>query len=274
MDALKVAAVQWQVTPAHSWSGFWDHCRRCLDLASGADLVVLPEHFVLETWPLLGDGGLRVLGSFRGELAAWFSQESTARGCTIVAGSWFNPGLVNQVEVFSPDGQIRIQPKNVLTQFESVEWGLVEAQGLTRQVDPRLGTLVCYDSEFPEAGRALASEGVLLLAVPAFTEGRHGFHRVRHGCLARALENQIYVVHASLVGGLGVEPCVTATGSSAILAPPVRGFPEDGVLAESPFDEECSVAVEVCFEALLAAREDDDVRNWNDRDRSQWKFQP
>jgi len=133
---------------------------------------------------------------------------------------------------------------------------------------------VCYDCEFPESSRVLAESGMLVQVVPAFTETRHGFGRVRWSCHARAIENQLFVVHASLVGSLGREPVVSAVGSSAVLTPPIEPFPPGAVLAETDFGVEGVALAEIDFATLLKAREGGDVRNWNDRNRGDWTVRP
>lgn len=273
---MKAAAVSWSVRPQSRLADFFDHASRCLDMAQGADLVVLPEHFVLEIWPMIGTEdvrrGIQVLADLRPELVAFFQNEAKSRNQIIFAGSWFARaragGVVNVAEVFAPEWH-GWQPKNVLTQFELVEWGLVERTGLA-SLPNNLGVLVCYDSEFPEAARGLCEAGTLALAVPAFTESAFGFHRVRSCCLARAVENQVFVLHASLIGGLDSEPCPAAYGTSAIIAPSIEPFPAGGVLAETVIGVEAAAIAEIDFDALLAARGTGDVRNWDDRGKSSW----
>jgi predicted amidohydrolase len=184
----------------------------------------------------------------------------------------------------SDDGQIRnvchvvdsrgehttAQEKVKLTTYEREVWKIAPGRGLSTLPDQQTSVLICYDSEFPEAGRALAERGVLLFCVPAFTETMHGFHRVRHSCHARAIENQVFVVHSSLVGSLGREPVPNAVGSSAILAPSFEPFPANGVLAETTMNEEEIAVAKLDFNALRKAREEGDVRNWHDRDAEWW----
>ena len=55
----------------------------------------------------------------------------------------------------------------------------------------KIGVLVCYDVEFPEAARHLADEGAEILFVPFCTDNRQGYLRVRYCAQARAIENQI-----------------------------------------------------------------------------------
>jgi predicted amidohydrolase len=71
-----------------------------------------------------------------------------------------------------------------------------EIQGL------RLGILICYDVEFPEAVRTLALAGADLIAVP--TALIRPFDGVARTLVpARAMENQVYVAYAGLCGAEG-----------------------------------------------------------------------
>jgi predicted amidohydrolase len=178
---------------------------------------------------------------------------------------------VNTAIVLNPDGSVTTDvPKVVLTQYETNEWRLIPGQGLRSLPDERVGVTVCYDSEFPESGRSLAESGVCVQCVPAFTETEHGFHRVRASCRARAVENQIFVVHASLFGSLGREPVPNAVGSAAVMAPCSSPFPSNGVLAETPVNAEGVAYAELDFDALALARTAGDVRNWEDRSKGDW----
>jgi predicted amidohydrolase len=162
--------------------------------------------------------------------------------------------------------------KNNLTNYEQEIWGLARGSGLVMLPDTKLGVTICYDCEFPESGRALAENGVLLQCVPAYTETEHGFHRVRHCSHARAIENQIFVAHSSLIGDIGREPVPSTYGSSAILSPTIEPFPANGVLAETQPNVEGIAIANLDFDQLLEARQLGDVRNWHDRLNSDWRF--
>lgn len=63
----------------------------------------------------------------------------------------------------------------------------------------RIGLLICYDIEFPEAARRLALAGADILLVP--TAQMQPFEAVaRHVIPARAYENQLYVAYANHSG--------------------------------------------------------------------------
>lgn len=108
---------------------------------------------------------------------------------------------------------------------------------------------------------------MLFQCVPAWTETMHGFQRVRWACQARAVENQVCVIHSSLVGRVGNEE---SHGSSAIIVPPHLPFPLNTILAETPMDEEGVAIAEVDPADLLKCREMGEVRNWRDRDAGDW----
>ncbi|MFN3346415.1 MAG: nitrilase-related carbon-nitrogen hydrolase [Candidatus Bipolaricaulaceae bacterium] len=90
-------------------------------------------------------------------------------------------------------------------------FAVVKAGGLP------LGILICYDHMFPEAARALALQGALLLAHPAnFVLPGLGQLTMR----VRALENRVFVVTANRVGTEARdEPPLTFTGMSQIVSP-------------------------------------------------------
>jgi predicted amidohydrolase len=81
--------------------------------------------------------------------------------------------------------------------------------------DMRIGILICYDVEFPEAVRALALQGAELIAVP--TALMRPFDRVARWLVpVRAFENQVFLAYANRCGREGdLEYC----GESCVIAP-------------------------------------------------------
>lgn len=96
----------------------------------------------------------------------------------------------------------------------------------------RVGVLICYDVEFPEAVRALALQGAELIAVP--TALMFPYTQIPRVLIpTRALENQIFVAYANRIG---VEGDLTYCGLSTIAAP-------DGtVLAQAGAEETLLIA--------------------------------
>lgn len=284
------AAVNWSIRDIQSESEFFDHLRELVYQASdkGAQLIVLPELVVLEFLAL--EPGLE--GTQTTEFMAKFEEPyeealyslAEETGAVIVGGSHMiaeTDGYRNAcLSAYPTDERFHLgaddytagdyQRKVVLTVTERENMGLLPGAGLMPLHDRRIGVTICYDCEFPESGRSLAASGCLVQCVPAWTETVHGFQRVRWSCRARALENQVFVIHASIVGGLGREPVPVCVGSSAILTPCGEPFPESAMLAETPWCEEGLAIAELDFEALEACRSTGDVRNWSDRNAGDW----
>ncbi len=272
---MKIAAVNFALRRIASEQEFFDHLREIL-ISITADWVVLPELCSLEllaSKPIMNpEAEPAWLANFYDDIEALFVETANLKGFSIVGGSHFRMAegqITNVAPVVLPTGQVQRQTKNKLTSYERDIWRIAAGKSLT---PPHTGvaTLVCYDCEFPEAGRALAEAGTYVLAVPAFTETRRGFQRVRWSCHARAIENQCFVAHASLVGSLGREPVPETVGTSAIIAPSIEPFPESAVLAETPFGIESVAIADVDFNELLTARKAGDVRNWDDRRPDCW----
>lgn len=277
----KVSVVSWKLRPVAGDGDFFAHLFDFVNEAhaAGTNVLVLPELYVLELIQLEPEvrevDVPKYLAQYGEVLEEWLQRISESSGMIIVGGSHFKStpeGILNVCAVAHPQLGVAITEKNNLTHYEQEIWGLNRGEGLKMMPDARLGVTVCYDSEFPESGRALAENGVLLQCVPAYTETEHGFHRVRYCSHARAIENQIFVAHASLVGDIGREPVPSTFGSSAILCPTIAPFPANGILAETGINEEGIAHAEVNFEQLLEARQLGDVRNWHDRTNSDWRF--
>lgn len=278
---IRVAAVNWKIREIHRDSEFFGHFYDLVEKAheAGAAVVVVPELMVLELLhlePKLKEPDVpKYLMQFADAIEEWVQRISNVSGLVLVGGSHFKEtpeGIVNASAIGHPSLGLVLAAKNNLTQYEKEMWDLTAGSGLVKIPDRRVGVTICYDAEFPASGRALAEEGVTIQCVPSFTETMHGFHRVRWCCHARTVENQVYVVQSSLVGSLGREPVPTAVGSSAILCPPLRQFPANGILMESMINEEDIAVVDVDMDLLAEARETGDVRNWNDRNQGNWEM--
>lgn len=273
---MRVAAVAWEIRSLRSEAEFYDRIAEIMNTASecDAEMVVCPELFLMELLflhPNREEADVpKILARYAHRFQATCCSLARVTKTAIIAGSHIAEDMTNVSLAAWPDGRHSIHPKNVLTRWEADEWGLQPGAGLPECPDPRIGITICYDSEFPEAGRILADRGVLVQVVPSFTETRRGYQRVRWSCQARAIENQTFVIHTSLLGSLGREPVPTTYGTSAVLTPSVEPFHHSCVLAESPLNEAGLVFADLDFEALLACRENGDVRNFHDRHAGRW----
>jgi predicted amidohydrolase len=108
-----------------------------------------------------------------------------------------------------------------------------------------IGVIICYDLRFPELSRRLALEGAQILCVPAqWPKPRDGHWRAL--LLARAIENQLFVVSSNTCGIIGK---LDFFGMSMIIGP------QGEVLAEADRSE-----VEV-----IASLSMQDITDWRAR---------
>jgi predicted amidohydrolase len=156
-----------------------------------------------------------------------------------------------------------------MTRFETEDWhvGAGEALRVFDTALARVGIGICYDVEFPLLARLQVAAGAELILVPSCTDTRAGFHRVRLGARARALENQCFVAQACTVGDAPWSAAVDRnTGAAAVCTPLDYGFPEDGVLAEGEMDRAQWVFADLDPAALAAVRANGQVFNYRDWD--------
>jgi len=276
--SYRAAAAAWKIRHVRSDSKYFAHFYDLVSAAhdEGANLVVVPELHVLELLPIEPDLDVRKAAKYLAQYAeaveGWIKRISDSSGMIIVGGSHFKEtpdGIKNVCAIGIPEQDLVFSEKNNLTEYERQVWDIQEGSGLA-SLPGNLGVTVCYDSEFPEAGRALAESGTLVHCVPSWTETQRGFQRVRWCCQARAVENQNFVIHSSLLGGLGYEPVPHTYGSSAIIAPSVEPFPVNPVLRETEMNEEGVIIADLDFEMLEEARTNGEVCNWRDRHSGTW----
>ncbi len=131
----------------------------------------------------------------------------------------------------------------------------------------KVGMLICYDSQFPELGRALLSDGIEVLLVPSLTSKR-GYWRVRYAAQARAQENQIYACVSPLIGSLDIpidHPSICA-GHAYVACPIDNKFGiENGLYASSDMNTEAVLHTTLDLELLRLSRTKGEIRNVKDR---------
>lgn len=274
---FRAAAVCWKLRQVSSADDYFDHLEslvlKCM--GKGAEIIVLPELHVLELLALHPHRSEQespsILAPYAETIESILAQLSSTTGATIIGGSHFRStehGIENACAISSKRLPLAIASKNVLTGYEKDIWSLSPGRGLIQSGN--VGITICYDCEFPEAIRALAETGTKILAVPSWTESEYGFQRVRWSCMARAIENQIFVIQSSLVGGFGREPVMTAFGSAAIITPSAAPFELSEIITESAPNEEGVVIADLDLHKLVECRAGGEVANWIDRSSGHW----
>jgi predicted amidohydrolase len=267
MARLRVASLQYFIRPIERFDQFRDQVVGLVETAADYDsrLVVFPEYFTLQLLTL-GDvkrplaDQIRALACQEAAFVDLMSGLSRRHGVYLVAGTsphlTANGVLHNVCHVFGPDGRRGMQAKLHTTRFER-EWNVDAGASLSvfETAFGRMAVAICYDVEFPELVRAAARCGAHILAVPSCTDDRQGFLRVRYCAQARAVENQMYVVHASTVGSLPMVPAVSLNyGQAAIFTPSDFAFARDGILAEGIPNQETMVVAELNLDTIAEGR--------------------
>ncbi|NYI18289.1 putative amidohydrolase [Xanthomonas arboricola] len=250
--------------------------------AAGARVAVLPEYLSLELAATFGTQvsaglpeSLAAIQALRGRWLELFAGLARQHRLHLIAGSFLldlgQGRYRNRSDWFTPAGAHGWQDKLQLTGFEKAT-GLIEPGDALNVFDldgVRAAIAICYDSEFPLPVRAQYEAGARLLIVPSCTDTAAGATRVRVGCLARALENRMFVAQSVTAGEAPWSPALDVnTGEAAVFAPMDVGFPEDGVLAQTRGEAVWAYAA-LDVAALEASRAQAQVAN--DRDwPGQW----
>lgn len=275
MTKLKAAMVQFELRREESLEAHFETVERLVTeaVSQRAGLVVFPEFASMGLLGAISDRettAATVTEDYWNFLAPLFPEiADRVRGLaerfeiTILGGSHnriaADGSLRNTAILAHPDGRLEYQDKLHLTPPEHA----MGARGgddllVTSIGDFTVGVLICADIQFPELSRHLTGRGVDLIICPSLTWNRRGVHRVRTGCSARAIENQLFVVMSPLVGssGLPSDAPLYATGKALATTPVDKTFGlNDGVLAVSEGVGEEIVYAELDRGLLLASRD-------------------
>jgi predicted amidohydrolase len=278
-QTLKVAAAQYPIDQPATFDAWRDKIARWVadGAATGAEVLVFPEYAAIEQAAALGekvygdlDATLQAVAELEGDRVALHQDLAAKHRVHILVGS--GPSrkgegrFVNAAQLVTPKGSVGIQEKLIMTPFET-DWGISAGTQL-RVFDTVLGLVginICYDSEFPLIARAMAEAGAELLLVPSCTERVSGYHRVRTGSRARALENQIAAVVSPTVGDALWSPAVDKnTGSAGIYVPSEQTVSDTGILAQGELNAAQWVTADVDMARLRHLRTSGEMRNYID----------
>lgn len=264
---VRIACVQYQVRKIATFEDFANQVAYFVETAADyrADFVLFPEFFsvqllsVFEPLPPI-DGIRKLAEEFTEPFIDLMSRMAKKYGLYIVGGSHpiqHGDKLLNECLIFDPDGRYITQPKLHITPSEKRYWGISGGNELIVLPTPKakIAVQICYDIEFPEASRYLADEGVEILFVPYCTDDRHAMFRVRKCAEARAIENQIFVATAGIIGNLPSVPAMDIHyGQAAVFSPCDFEFARDGIQAIADSNVETLLVTDVDTEDLYRSR--------------------
>lgn len=278
-NSVRIASVQYQARKVHSFEDFFKQIEYFVDVAADyrSDFVLFPE---LITLPLLSIENKKLSPQESIEKITQYTQAYTANmqklavsyNVNIIGGShptsMKDGSIENHAYIFLRSGAVYTQPKIHPTPNERYWWSMKGGNKLTTiptDCGP-IGVLICYDAEFPEPVRYLVDQGAKILFVPFCTDERQGYLRVRYCCQARAVENQMYVVTAGIVGNLpDVENMDVHYAESGIYTPCDFPFARDGIAAIADANTETIIFADLRLDQLTISRNSGTVQNLRDR---------
>lgn len=185
--------------------------------AKGVDLVLLPELFLCgynigdaladRAEPVDGPGfqAMRKLAQESGIAVHYGFAEAK------------NRRLYNSALCIGPDGSVLTHQRklSIPPGFEQAHFSPGAGCALFTYRGMRFATLICYDAEFPETVRHVASLGAEVVLVPTALGAQWGW--LAHTMIpCRAYENGVYLAYAN---GAGSQNGMDFLGASVIAAP-------------------------------------------------------
>jgi len=264
---VRIACVQYQVRKIATFEEFANQVEYFVETAADyrSDFVLFPEFFSVQLLsmlePMSALRGIRRLAQDYSEaFIALMSGLARKYGVYIIGGSHpieEDGKLYNKCLIFDPEGRYLAQPKLHITPAEKRFWGISGGNELIVLPTPKakIAVQICYDIEFPEPCSYLADQGVEILFVPYCTDDRHGQLRVRYCAQARAIENQIFVATAGVIGNLPSVPAMDIHyGQAAVYTPSDFAFARDGIQAIADSNVETLLVTDLHMEDLHRSR--------------------
>lgn len=196
----------------------------------GVDLLLLPELYLtgynvgdrVNDWaePSDGPAARRIADLARRHgIAIHYGYAERAEGV-----------LYGAAQCLGPDGdRLGGHRKLILPPgFETLRFTPGEGCSLFEWRGLRIGTLICYDAEFPEAARHVAALGAELILVPTALGAQWGWV-ARTMIPTRAFENGVFLAYAN---HSGQEHGMTFLGESFIAAPDGQELARAGAAPE------------------------------------------
>ena len=281
-----MASAAWPIDHHADWASYTGKLDTWVAEAAdhGAKLLVFPEYGNMELASLLDpavalDAAAQVepIAAMAGDVARLHADLARRHKVHILAGSMVERdergAIVNRARLFGPAGGVGVEDKLILTMWERTHWTIAPGAAQVTLFDlgfAKVGVIICYDSEFPNAAQALAAAGADILLVPSCTDSLAGYWRVRVGAMARALETQCFVVQSPTVGAAPWSAVVDINvGAAGVFAPPDLGMPADGIVALGTLDTAGWTYADLDLDALAELR-----RNGAVRGPAHWDEQP
>ena len=200
-------------------------------LAMGAELIIFPELFL--TGYQLGAAEMKAVAEERfGPSFQQLAKAARESNMAVVYG-YAEVDCSSGSEVYYNSAQLVNKDGKSLANFRKLHlW--IDERGFETVFTPgkefaevveccgmKIGLLICFDVEFPEAVRTLVLRGAQLIAVPTAVEKFFEYKHITSQLIpTRAMENRVHVAYANHCGGdfAGRSVCCDPAGDVVALA--------------------------------------------------------
>ena len=252
MDDLKITLIQSNL--------HWENCEMNLEqfskktslISEQTDLIVLPEMFTTG----FSMQPERLAESMTGKTVNWMKEQAQLKQC-VITGSFIceeNGNYYNRLVWMKPDGNYSAYDKRHL--FSMANEDKHYAAGSKKIIEEIKGwkicPLICYDLRFPIWSRNQKTNPYDVLIYVANWPERRAYPW-KTLLLARAIENQSYVVGVNRVGNDGNE--IYHSGDSTII-----NFKGE-IISKTPVHEEFTETISVSYSELEEFRKQFPVLN-------------
>lgn len=216
MNDLKITLIQSDL--------FWENKEKNLEqfskkidaITETTDLIVLPEMFSTG----FSMSPKKLAEGMNGETVSWLKEKAREKKC-VVTGSFIceeDGNYFNRLMWVNPDGSYSKYDKRHLFSMgdEHNHYAAGDEKLIVKYKDWKICPLICYDLRFPVWARNTKDDSYdVLIYVANWPERRS--YPWKTLLLARAIENQCYVIGSNRVGVDGND--ISHSGDSAVINP-------------------------------------------------------
>ncbi|MCF6282235.1 MAG: carbon-nitrogen hydrolase family protein [Candidatus Polarisedimenticolaceae bacterium] len=266
---IRIAAAQYEMGGFENWAGYEAKLTRWVAEAAGegAHLLLFPECAAMELLALTPQGRQLALSEQSHAMQVYLdrfihlhrhlAQQYQLHLLAATLPVEVTQGVFrNRAHLFTPDGSMAFQDKLIMTRFEREQWGLQPGDQL-KVFNTALGCIginICYDVEFPLLTRRQREAGADIILAPSWTDTLAGYHRVKIGSQARALENQCYVAQVPMVGAGWFDGARACVGRAGVYLPADIGAPDDGILAIGEMNQPAWLYADLSLQQLRSVQ--------------------